>query len=227
MTDGNKYLYFQWVKNNSPCQGLTIPLVFILLIASYPFQNETSIQTRQNDLSRGTWDNEISKVYSVVKSNMVDLEEASIVAISRTIVEESKRHSIDPLLVLAIINVESRFRSGAVSSQGARGLMQLLPPVAATLAEGTDLELDSGSGMVNPEYLDDPILNIKLGVSYLNQLKKSFRDLELALAAYNWGPTEVRNRIEGNREVPLEYTMKVLSVYHVYNKDNRRVQKNP
>lgn len=158
------------------------------------------------------------KIYALIKSHRSDLNESDAWAISRAVLEESIKHSLDPLLVLAVINVESGFQHQAVSIKGARGLMQIRPYVADALVKELDLELGAGSGFFRPEFLHDPVLNIKLGVFYLHYLKKNFRDLKLALAAYNWGPTEVKARLEESQPVPLEYSTKVLSTYRRFQK---------
>ncbi|MGH7773032.1 MAG: lytic transglycosylase domain-containing protein [Candidatus Binatia bacterium] len=147
----------------------------------------------------------------------MDLSEGLAWGIAETISGESEKHSLDPMLVLALINVESRFHQTAVSTEGARGLMQIRPLVANALAEEVELE-----GWEGEKSLDDPITNIKLGVFYLGYLKKSFRDLKLTLAAYNSGPTEINRRLEEEEELPIEFAMKVLSTYHLYRKQSRR-----
>jgi soluble lytic murein transglycosylase-like protein len=114
---------------------------------------------------------------------------------------------------------------------GARGLMQVRPIVAHALASellgkesGTNEALEPYFARFGPEQLDleDPVLNIKLGISYLYLLKKSFRDLTLALTAYNRGPTEVKNRLEEDEAVPLDYANRVFSAYHGYRKTHRQ-----
>jgi len=110
---------------------------------------------------------------------------------------------------------------------GARGLMQIRPLVANALANEVDLGDKFASGELDPEALDDPILNIKLGVFYLQHLKRRFRDLELALTAYNWGPTEIDNRLSMEEAVPLEYAIKVLSAYQSYRRPDRDRLKRP
>ncbi len=131
--------------------------------------------------------------------------------ISRVIMEESQKHALDPLLVLAVIQVESRFQVSAVSPVGARGLMQIRPFVGLALAPKIGLPY-----LQDVEGLHDPIANIKLGVFYLSYLKKKFGDLRLALTAYNWGPTEIRSRLINNRTVPQGYASRVLSTYQLY-----------
>lgn len=218
MVKSKKYYYFQLLRSMlSPSRLATLALFSFLLIPSHPFKGENGHWIEFLDESRSKEAFELLKIYSVVKSQRADLREAWAWTISHTILEESNRRSLDPMLILAVIDVESRFQNAAVSTEGARGLMQIRPIVANALAEEADLDRWEGE-----KSLDDPILNIKLGVFYLHNLKKNFRDLKLALTAYNWGPTEVKNRLEEDEVLPLEYAMKVLSTYQSYLKKSRQ-----
>jgi hypothetical protein len=89
---------------------------------------------------------------------------------------EAERQGIDPSLVLRVLQTESGGRAGAVSPKGATGPMQLMPGTAKDLG-------------VN---INDPLDNIRGGVRYLAQQLKSFGSPDLALAAYNAGPGNVR-----------------------------------
>ncbi len=83
--------------------------------------------------------------------------------------------SVDPDLVLALIEAESSFCLDAVSSKGAIGVMQLMPATAADLG-------------VDPY---NPVQNIYGGTKYLRQLFDQFQNWTLAVAAYNAGPNAV------------------------------------
>lgn len=101
-------------------------------------------------------------------------------------VEEIRRETesvgVTPLLLLAIIREESSFDPKAVSGDGARGLMQLLPATAAWISRPAD------SSVVTPDDLFDPSKNIALGCRYVDYLLKRFDgSLVGALAAYNGG----------------------------------------
>lgn len=209
--------YFQILRRLPSSSNLAIfTLVSFLLIPAHPLKEENSHWIEQVGQYSSKEAGELLHIYSLLKSQGSGLKEGWIWDISHTILEESRKHSLDPLLVLAMINVESSFRNTAVSSEGARGLMQIHPVFANALAEEADLESWQGE-----KSLDDPILNIKLGVFYLHSLKENFRDLKLALTAYNWGPTEVKNRLHEDGMLPFEYAMKVLSTYRSYREDSR------
>ena len=159
---------------------------------------------------------ELMRIYAIVRSHRPDITEAEAWEISEVILEESSGYGLDPMLVLAVIDVESKFQYGAVSPAGARGIMQILPYVAKSLVQKIGLHQLSHSKSFRPEFLDDPVINIKLGVYYLHDLKKSFRNLTHALTAYNMGPTETKNRLENDIEIPEEYSTLVLAAYRQY-----------
>jgi soluble lytic murein transglycosylase-like protein len=159
---------------------------------------------------------ELMRIYAIVRSHRPDITEAEAWEISEVILEESLGYGLDPMLVLAVIDVESKFQYEAVSPAGARGIMQILPYVAKSLVQKIGLHQLSHSKSFRPEFLDDPVINIKLGVYYLHDLKKSFRNLTHALTAYNMGPTETKNRLENDIEIPEEYSTLVLAAYRQY-----------
>jgi soluble lytic murein transglycosylase-like protein len=103
--------------------------------------------------------------------------------IARAILEESARAGLDPLLIVALIHVESSFDPAAVSPVGAAGLMQL--------RRSTMDEIAARSKMPSADP-HDPVANVRAGVRYLAALHASFDDAALALMAYNAGPGRIR-----------------------------------
>ena len=88
---------------------------------------------------------------------------------------------VDPIIAVAQAQVESSFNPNALSSEGAVGVMQLMPATAA------------GLGVTN---LTDPTQNITGGLTYDLQMLSQFGgDWMKALAAYNWGPGNVQKAI--------------------------------
>ena len=101
-------------------------------------------------------------------------------------------YKFDPLWVMSIIRVESRFAPSAQSSRGAVGLMQLLPSTAREIAP------EIGLAHFKDDDLKDPDTNLHLGFHYLAMLKHQFPDDEIAvLAAYNAGPGITREWRKG------------------------------
>jgi soluble lytic murein transglycosylase len=98
------------------------------------------------------------------------------------ILREAESFGLSPLLVLALIREESGFDPRAVSVDGARGLMQLLPATASWIASRTD------SSQFAADELFDPGRNIAIGIRYFDYLLDRFNgSLVGALAAYNGG----------------------------------------
>lgn len=91
----------------------------------------------------------------------------------------SRETCVDEWLMHAVVRQESGYRKNAVSKKGAVGLMQLMPGTAR------------GLGLQQHEYFD-PYRNLWGGATYLCQQLQTFGSLELALAAYNAGPGNVR-----------------------------------
>jgi peptidoglycan lytic transglycosylase len=168
--------------------------------------------------TENTRSKKLKKIYAIVKSSRPDIADKEVWKVSTAILNESARRNIDPMLVLAVIKVESGFRNQAVSPVGARGIMQIMPDTGKFLSEELFRVDGFQTHSFTPDHLDDPVLNIKLGVYYLNGLKKQFRNLSLALLAYNLGPTEIQNRLENNIGFSDEYAAVVLSAYHEYKK---------
>ena len=131
------------------------------IIKTYPVPNATGVRA-----TRGIVSARLSAPLSDRAAQYDDLIE-----------ENSTVHGVSPHLVRAVIQQESAFNPNATSHKGAMGLMQLMPATAAEL------------GVSNPY---NPSENIRGGVTYLKGLLAKFQqNVELALAAYNAGPTAV------------------------------------
>lgn len=105
--------------------------------------------------------------------------------------DASQERSISPATVAALIDVESSCRASVTSSQGAQGLMQLMPNFGARegyrLVHGVDRR-PSSVELRNPE------TNLKLGLAYLESISAHYSNVHseqsrllLTVAAYNWG----------------------------------------
>jgi len=98
----------------------------------------------------------------------------------------ARQNGLDPLLVLALMRTESKFFPLAVSSTGARGLMQLMPETADWVARKLGVEFQV-------ERLFEPEYNLRLGTWYLAYILREFNgNLTAALAAYNGGKEKVK-----------------------------------
>ena len=118
----------------------------------------------------------------------------------------SNKYGIDSKLIKSIIKVESNFNPNVVSEAGAQGLMQLMPEISQSL------------GVINPLDIEQ---NIEGGVRHIKSYVDRYNgDIEMALMAYNGGPTRMMNRgvtsINDIYKMPKEtqnYVPKVISYY--------------
>ncbi len=128
--------------------------------------------------------------------------------IAYLITKQAEAYNIDPLLIVALIQVESSFRQNVMSYKGAKGLMQLMPKTA----EYINIKADKGIRDLDDIYNLET--NIILGVAYLNYLlEKMDGNLEYALIAYNMGPRNLYNAIQSNN-IPKVYSNKVQREYN-------------
>lgn len=129
----------------------------------------------------------------------------NIASYDDVIAEAAKRNGISSSLLKALIHVESYFNPKAVSKKGAMGLMQIMPENLEPLEISDPF---------------DPWQNIMGGARYLKSMLERFSGkLDLALAAYNAGPTAV----EKYNDIPpypetQNYVQKVMKAFRIYRK---------
>lgn len=133
-------------------------------------------------------------------------------------------YNIESALIASVANAESGFDEKAVSSKGAMGVMQLMPSTAEWL-----------SGKLGLDYSEEKLLqgdySLTLGAYYLSYLINIFENRELALCAYNAGPSNVREWLEDKEcssdgktldKIPFaeteSYLNKVMKNYNYYSK---------
>ena len=136
----------------------------------------------------------------------------------------SAEYKLDPLLVLAVIKTESKFDEDATSHKNAVGLMQITVETAEWAAK------EMGYSSFSKVNLYDEKYNIRMGCWYLRRLNDIFDgDLDLTIAAYNAGPTNVQSWLQNEKYssngksidyIPFgetkKYVDKVDTYYQVY-----------
>lgn len=136
----------------------------------------------------------------------------------------SNKYNLDPLLVLSVIKTESKFDDDAHSHKNAVGLMQI------TVETGEWAAKEMGYSSFSKDDLYDEEYNIRMGCWYLRRLNDTFNgDLDLTIAAYNAGPTNVQTWLEDEKYsydgksinyIPFgetkKYVDKVNTYYHIY-----------
>jgi len=139
-----------------------------------------------------------------------ELNDEERTAVAAEITRAEREAGLPALLLVSLIQQESRFDPRAVGPRGALGLMQLRPFVAADVARRNDLPYEGR------ETLYDPVRNVELGCTYLAELRDQFGTVALALAAYNKGPTRVRRDLRHGREPGQRFVSRVLGRYDAY-----------
>ncbi len=110
---------------------------------------------------------------------------------AQAITDAANKYGVDPDLAMRVVHQESSGNPNIQdSSAGAMGLMQLMPETAKSLG-------------VDPR---DPLQNIDGGVRYLKQQLDTYKDPQLALAAYNAGPGRVNKYLNNGVPLPAETT---------------------
>ena len=149
-----------------------------------------------------------NQIAARLRNRHTALPERERIALAYTIVREARAQGLEPDLVVAVIEVESAGYHLAVSHVGAMGLMQLLPSTGEELAHRLKIE------WLGPDTLFDPTTNIRLGTAYLRQLANRYDgDVDIALAAYNWGPGRIDRRLRRGASVPSRYVEQVMRAY--------------
>jgi len=148
------------------------------------------------------------KIRQVISDYQSRMDPGHIQAIPEMILAESKAYGYDPMFVTALIITESSFNNKARSHRGAMGLMQILPRTGVALASEKEMEWEGRSTLYNPE------INIALGTYYLNKLQSRFGDLNLALEAYNHGPSRLEKYLKRGYQ-PKRYSRKVFKIYEM------------
>ena len=144
---------------------------------------------------------------ALVSFLLIDVQAAiSEDVVKESIIKHSMEMGVDPALALSIAKKESGFKHELKSPYGAVGVFQVLPSTAKKIG-------------YNPYYLNE---NIKAGLTYYKMMYKMFGSTELALAAYNAGPGNVKKY--GGTIPPFKETRRFVNVIM---QDYQYMKKNP
>lgn len=163
-----------------------------------------------------TYNNSILNAGNISNKNYVAADVSNLTVderIENAVQLYSNKYGVDSNLVKAIIKTESNFDPNVVSSAGAKGLMQLMPENCRDL------------GVEDPFNIEQ---NIEGGVKHIKEYIDRYNgDVEMALMAYNGGPTRMMNRgVESMADIykmPKEtqnYVPKVMSYYRGFANGN-------
>lgn len=184
-----------------------ILIILIISIIAIPFVAYTMVFASGGESKQK---NAITtKIVQYLKDKKVRASDEKLTKIATSVYEEAKEYEIDYRLVLAVMKVESNFKSDAISKKGARGLLQIKPSLAKHVSKETGVFIKS------PKCLEEPEKNIRIGVSHLSWLIDKFENLNTALHAYNVGWGKVKTPTSEVGASDTRFTRKVLTEYHL------------
>jgi len=168
-------------------------LLALGLVAIAPLRLAPSVR---RDLPRFALDPEVERIARYLAQRAPgSLEPALRRQVAIAVTEESRLADLDPLLILAVIEVESEFVPDAVSSASAKGLMQLRDITVRQIVRHEELPEKSA---LEPE----EVVDLRLGIRYLARMLRRFPDQARALAAWNAGPGAVGRELAATGAVP-------------------------
>jgi len=206
---------------------------FYMLVAGYHYHEVAQIQEAQNrytaffeqkvnnlEVELAALREEVQtqegiyiKMLTILDRFQTNIPEADRRAFVEFVFREGIRRDLDPMLAMAVIKTESTFDTRAVSPVGARGLMQIMPYVGKVYAQ------ELGIRYQGAETLFDPYINVRIGIYYLVELMKQYHgDFNMALEAYNRGPTVLELTLREGLVPSTHFAQRVLKTYARFQK---------
>ncbi len=165
----------------------------------------------------------IQRLESLLSKRLSPFPRSQISRFAKHILALCEYHRFDPVLILSLIDVESRFRVKASSEAGAQGLMQLMPETARFIIGELDFHLSGlekwslekiENDLENDKLIVDPFINTALGISYLAWLRDHYDGSPFhLLAAYNVGPARMDALLSRKHFTPVK-TQEYFNAIH-------------
>lgn len=162
----------------------------------------------------GKWTIDYVKINKALNYLSKDkLTEETKLLLTEQIWKISRSYSVDPLLILAVVEQESRgnpYARGHMKSgkeSGAMGLMQIKLETAQKMGQKFGLRIESNEDLFRPE------VNVAVGTAYLIRLIGKYQNLKHALIAYNLGHSAVDRMLESGTPLPTRYYEHVILKY--------------
>jgi soluble lytic murein transglycosylase-like protein len=223
---GNKI----WISELVGMAGATTVLLSLFAVTFLILANESIIhrydkRIRELHAQQWTTDNMLARLASQQRIGAA-IKKATGAAIAGPVYYQlvdlvynnSKTFGYDPLLVLAVIQVESVFKPDArgrfknLKLSGALGLMQVKPETAREIAANLGITIKTDADLFKPD------INLAIGVAYLTKLISAFKSFKLGLLAYNQGPGVIRESLQANSPLSIDYYQRVLNKYYLLKK---------
>jgi len=192
------------MKINMKIKILSVSLAVIVFMLMYGRFNHDSIFSWGEAAGQQRI---IKKISEYMEKEDATISENELKNAATMIYKASGQYNLDYRLILAMMKIESNFRHKAVSSKGARGLLQVKPSHAKFIAR------DIGIAWDGPKTLDEPDKNIKIGIHFFSELMGDFDNVNMALHAYNMGPTKLREIMSEKSRQEKGFSKLVLREY--------------
>ena len=133
--------------------------------------------------------------------------------LTETLWNQSRTYEFDPLLIVAVMQAESRSNPGARghlnsgTESGALGLMQVKLGTAQIVGRNLGLDIRTEADMMKPD------VNLLLGTYYLLRQIVRYGNVNKGLMAYNIGPQALEQRIRVGARLPTDYSHRILQEY--------------
>ena len=133
-----------------------------------------------------------TQVTAILRDHLDLFPRSQAPRLARHLLHLCRYYRFDPAFVLALIEVESRFRTKVISPAGAVGLMQIMPSTARRVVKEMGVKL-APRKLRRQSFLLDPYINTTVGVAYLAWLRDHYRGMPpyYLVAAYNAGPAKI------------------------------------
>lgn len=186
-------------KKLNKCIGLPVVMGFLMVGATLLTLNP---KVATFDFIRSPLERQIESYLEREEFDLRGVSRSNFVAY---LVATANDYQFDPLLILAIMKVESSFNPDAISNRGAFGLLQI------KLIAAREVERIFDVMPIGSRQLLDPFVNLRIGIQYLSFLRQQVGNSQARiLAAYNSGPTFVKQ----SHTIPKGYASKVLRTYN-------------
>jgi len=162
---------------------LGIAILITSLSAQYLFRLERDLVMEAYGIAKRQFDAILAKQELITLMRSKPLSVGQALDIADIILSQRE---VPVPLVLAIISQESEFHPMAVSTKGARGLMQVMPLIFRTYVNSPLLK--------GQQQMYDPILNVRAGLSYLSEMKARYGEWRRVLRIYQAGPENADNK---------------------------------
>jgi len=207
-----------WLRARASSRRLLlgVGLGFALSACQTPFHNgiwRTPAPDDHAQLEAPAPPTRTERIAELLVKHAPDMRGVDRARVAAAVEAAREEHHVDPLLLLAVIEQESKFDPRASGPHGSVGLMQIKPFVARDIAKRHSIPYSG------PKTLFDPAANVSIGACYLGEMFDMYPDPDLAITAYNLGPYRVQKLVSRGRVPKSRYLDAVLERFQTFSSE--------